>query len=219
MARTHDEAELAETERLRLRALVNADVTAADRTPMRTTSSSRPQAEPCTRKTSTSERSSREDIDYRVWEPLDIDVRVRGDAGCVRYHSNLEIVVAGRAIGTGAEPAHRLLRATRRPLAGDLVPRNRNHRWASINVASLTLSQATRQDPHVGSPAAKPWTCSCSTGVLRVRRDAPDEARDTCTGTDQPRKSEAHQVRLNTRPAGVAADGPVGALSPYFAAA
>lgn len=37
-------------------------------------------------------------IDYRVWEPHEIDVRVCGDAGCIRYHSQLEIVVAGRKI-------------------------------------------------------------------------------------------------------------------------
>lgn len=39
------------------------------------------------------------EIDYRLWEPLDIDVRVCGDAGCLRYHSNLDIVVAGHRTG------------------------------------------------------------------------------------------------------------------------
>jgi hypothetical protein len=39
------------------------------------------------------------EVDYLLWEPLDIDVRVSGDAGCLRYHSLLHIVVAGREIG------------------------------------------------------------------------------------------------------------------------
>ena len=35
------------------------------------------------------------DIDYRVWEPGSIEVRLYGEAALIRYQSQLEIVVQG----------------------------------------------------------------------------------------------------------------------------
>jgi hypothetical protein len=37
-------------------------------------------------------------INYLRWEPEEIEARVRGDAGCVRYRSTIEIVVDGREL-------------------------------------------------------------------------------------------------------------------------
>jgi hypothetical protein len=44
----------------------------------------------------------RGEIKYLVWEPIDIDARVNGDAGCVRYQSRLNIVVDGFEAGMGS---------------------------------------------------------------------------------------------------------------------
>lgn len=38
------------------------------------------------------------DIDYRVWEPGAIEVRLYGEAAIIRYQSKLEIVVQGRQV-------------------------------------------------------------------------------------------------------------------------
>ena len=92
-----EHAELVQIEQLRLRALVEADVAVAGTI----------HADDFQLITPSGDRLSKEQylgdvaagvIDYRVWEPLDIEVRVVGDAGCLRYHSNLEIIVAGRHI-------------------------------------------------------------------------------------------------------------------------
>jgi hypothetical protein len=39
-------------------------------------------------------------IDYLVWDPDDIEVRVRGDAGCVRYAATMNMRFDGRETGT-----------------------------------------------------------------------------------------------------------------------
>ena len=41
------------------------------------------------------------DIDYVVWKPEAIDVRVSGDMAVLRYSSRIEIVVGGRRIPSG----------------------------------------------------------------------------------------------------------------------
>jgi len=41
------------------------------------------------------------DIDYVVWKPEAIDVRVSGDMAVLRYSSRIEIVVGGRRIPPG----------------------------------------------------------------------------------------------------------------------
>ena len=38
------------------------------------------------------------DIDYRVWEPGSIEVRLYGEAALIRYQSRLEIVVQGQHV-------------------------------------------------------------------------------------------------------------------------
>jgi len=38
------------------------------------------------------------DIDYRVWEPGSIEVRLYGEAAVIRYQSQLEIVVQGQHV-------------------------------------------------------------------------------------------------------------------------
>ena len=38
------------------------------------------------------------DIDYRVWEPGSIEVRLYGEAALIRYQSQLEIVVQGQHV-------------------------------------------------------------------------------------------------------------------------
>ncbi len=38
------------------------------------------------------------DIDYRVWEPSSIEVRLYGEAALIRYQSQLEIVVQGQHV-------------------------------------------------------------------------------------------------------------------------
>ncbi|HEY5872637.1 MAG TPA: nuclear transport factor 2 family protein, partial [Gaiellaceae bacterium] len=92
-----EHAELVRIEQLRLRALVDADVAVAEGI----------HADDFQLITPSGDAYSKEQylgdvgagvIDYRVREPLDIEVHVRGDAGCLRYHSILEIVVAGRHI-------------------------------------------------------------------------------------------------------------------------
>lgn len=98
MASSGDRAELDRIERLRLRALVDADVSLADQLHADDFQLVTPSGDTYTKSEYLRDIASGE-VDYLLWEPLDVDVRVRGDAGCVRYHSILEIVVAGRKIG------------------------------------------------------------------------------------------------------------------------
>jgi len=98
MSVNDDRAELVEIERLRLRALVDADVPAARELHADDFQLVTPSGATYTKEEYLDEVASGT-IDYRVWEPHDIHVRVCGDAGCLRYHSRLEIVVAGRTIG------------------------------------------------------------------------------------------------------------------------
>jgi hypothetical protein len=39
------------------------------------------------------------EVDYVLWEPIEIDVRVCGDAACLRYRADLDIVYAGEPVG------------------------------------------------------------------------------------------------------------------------
>jgi uncharacterized protein DUF4440 len=92
------EAELADIERRRLRALVDADVAAADELHAEDFQLVTPSGDAVTKGDYLAGIASGE-IDYVRWDPLDVAARVCGDAGCVRYHSILEIVVAGQAVG------------------------------------------------------------------------------------------------------------------------
>lgn len=98
MALSGDRAELDRIERLRLKALVDADVFLADQLHADDFQLVTPSGDTYTKSEYLRKIESGE-VDYLLWEPLDVDVRVRGDAGCLRYHSILEIVVAGRKIG------------------------------------------------------------------------------------------------------------------------
>jgi hypothetical protein len=40
------------------------------------------------------------EIDYVVWDPEEIDARVRDDAACLRYRSTIRIVVGGQESGS-----------------------------------------------------------------------------------------------------------------------
>jgi hypothetical protein len=39
------------------------------------------------------------EIDYVVWDPEEIDVRVRDGVACLRYRSTIKIIVGGRESG------------------------------------------------------------------------------------------------------------------------
>ena len=95
---TPEHLELAEIEQRRLRALVDADIAMADSLHADEFQLITPSGDTYTKQEYLGDIASGV-VDYRVWEPRDIDVHVCGDAGCVRYHSNLEIIVAGRRIG------------------------------------------------------------------------------------------------------------------------
>lgn len=98
MSSTDDRAELAEIEQLRLRALVDSNVALARELHADDFQLVTPNGDAYTKDEYLSSIGSGA-IGYRLWEPLDIDVRVSGDAGCLRYHSNLDIVVAGHRTG------------------------------------------------------------------------------------------------------------------------
>ena len=97
MAVSDVRAELADIERRRLKALVDADVAVADELHADDFQLVTPSGATYTKDGYLGDISSGA-IDYRVWEPHEIEVRVRGDAACLRYRSELEIVVAGRKI-------------------------------------------------------------------------------------------------------------------------
>ena len=97
MSLSREQRELAEIERARLRALVDADLAVADDLHGDDFQLITPGGAAYTKEEYLGDIASGV-VDYRVWEPRDIVVRVCGDAGCLRYVSNLEIVVAGRRI-------------------------------------------------------------------------------------------------------------------------
>ena len=92
-----EHAELVQLEQRRLQALVDADVALAETIHADDFQLITPGGDALSKEQYLGDVAAGV-IDYRVWEPLDIEVRVLGDAGCLRYHSNLEIVVAGHHI-------------------------------------------------------------------------------------------------------------------------
>jgi len=100
---SHDgvgESELADVERQRLRALVKADLPAADQLHASDFQLVTPSGGSYSKDEYLGDVASGE-IDYLQWDPEEIEVRVRGDAGCVRYRSTIKIVVGGRELGPG----------------------------------------------------------------------------------------------------------------------
>lgn len=92
--------ELADVERQRLKALVDADISTAERIHADDFQLVTPNGSTYTKSEYLGLIGSGE-VEYLVWEPIDIDVRVSGDAGCVRYQSLLNIVVSGSEAGLG----------------------------------------------------------------------------------------------------------------------
>jgi uncharacterized protein DUF4440 len=91
-------ADLAEVERQRLRALVDADLTAADQLHADEFQLITPGGDSLTKEEYLAGIASGE-IDYVMWEPEQIEERVCGDAGCLRYRSMIEIIVGGHELG------------------------------------------------------------------------------------------------------------------------
>jgi hypothetical protein len=100
MVQTGEAAELATLERRRLKALVDADIQTADGLHADGFQLVTPRGDTYS-KSEYLGMIERGEIDYLVWEPLDIDVRVSGDAGCLRYRSHLNVVVGGSEAGLG----------------------------------------------------------------------------------------------------------------------
>jgi hypothetical protein len=97
---TAERTELVEIERQRLRALVEGDLGQADALHAEDFQLVTPGGSTYTKAEYLGDIASGE-VDYLVWEAGDIDVRVCGDAACLRYLSLLDIVVAGRAMAPG----------------------------------------------------------------------------------------------------------------------
>ena len=91
-------ADLADLERRRLRALVDADLTVADQLHADDFQLVTPGGDSLTKDEYLAGIASGE-IDYVMWEPEEIDERVCGDAGCLRYRSTIEIIVGGHELG------------------------------------------------------------------------------------------------------------------------
>ena len=90
-----DEDLLRATERKRLRSLVQADVATADTLHADDFQLINPAGRPLTKEQYLSGIASG-DIDYHLWEPESIDVRLHGSAAILRYQARLEISVNGQ---------------------------------------------------------------------------------------------------------------------------
>ena len=89
-----DAAFLADLERRRLRALVEVDLVVASELHAEDFQLITPGGA-CYSKDEYLGAVARGDVDYRRWEADEIDARVSGDAGCLRYRSTISIVVDG----------------------------------------------------------------------------------------------------------------------------
>ena len=94
-ATTGEEADhLADVERRRLRALVDVDLVAADELHAHDFQLITPGGDSFSKDAYLGAVASG-DINYVLWEPEEIEVRVHLDAGCLRYRSTIKIVVGG----------------------------------------------------------------------------------------------------------------------------
>jgi hypothetical protein len=89
-----DEEDLADIERRRLRALVDADLAVADELHADDFQLITPSGESVSKQEYLRGVASG-DIDYLVWDPEEIDARVHRDAACLRYRSTIKISVRG----------------------------------------------------------------------------------------------------------------------------
>lgn len=94
------ERDLADVERRRLRALVDADLAVAGELHADDFQLITPAGDSFTKDEYLNAVSSGE-INYVRWDPEDIDARVHDGAGCIRYRSTIEIIVGGRDLGCG----------------------------------------------------------------------------------------------------------------------
>jgi uncharacterized protein DUF4440 len=90
--------DLAETERRRLRALVDADLALADRFHADDFQLITPGGDALSKDEYLGGIASGS-LDYLAWDPEEIDARVLRDSGCLRYRSTIKILVDGREIG------------------------------------------------------------------------------------------------------------------------
>jgi hypothetical protein len=92
--------DLADIERRRLRALVDADLALGRDLHAHDFQLISPAGDSITKDEYLQSISSGE-INYVRWDPEDIDTRVQDDASCLRYRSTIEIIVGGRELGPG----------------------------------------------------------------------------------------------------------------------
>jgi hypothetical protein len=92
--------DLAESERRRLRALVDADLALADQLHADDFQLITPGGDALS-KEEYLEVIASGSVNYVAWDPEEIDARVLGDSGCLRYCSTIKIVVDGREFGPG----------------------------------------------------------------------------------------------------------------------
>jgi hypothetical protein len=98
--RRQSEGDLADVERRRLRALVDADLTVAHELHAPDFQLITPSGDSLTKDEYLQGISSGE-INYVRWDPEQIEARVHDDAACLRYRSTIEIIVGGRELGPG----------------------------------------------------------------------------------------------------------------------
>ena len=92
---THsDAAALADLERRRLRALVDVDLEVADELHADDFQLITPGGAALSKAQYLDAVGSGQ-VDYRRWDPAEIDVRVLGDAACLRYRASLVVVLGG----------------------------------------------------------------------------------------------------------------------------
>jgi hypothetical protein len=98
----HDSAAEAElirsTERRRLRALVDADMKVADQLHADDFQLINPFGGSVSKEQYLSSVASGQ-VNYRLWEPDDIHVRLYGEAAIIRYQAQIQILVAGKPDG------------------------------------------------------------------------------------------------------------------------
>lgn len=85
------------TERERLRSLVEADLKVANALHADDFQLINPRGEASSKQKYLGDIASGQ-LDYLVWNPDEIEVRVYGNAAVIRYQSQLEIVVGGRKV-------------------------------------------------------------------------------------------------------------------------
>jgi hypothetical protein len=90
--------ELADVERRRLRALVDADLAVADQLHADDFQLITPSGGSLSKEEYLQSVASG-DVNYLAWDSGEIDARVSGDAGCLRYRSTIKIIVDGHESG------------------------------------------------------------------------------------------------------------------------